>query len=118
MRHILHTRLPRKVGTQKERIASAGRGPVVSQTGAGEGPIRRSKFREEPAPTRWDRPIAARRWHLCRKLGVSEAKIYLCETKVAHVGASELRKLRSLEDENGRLTRLFADLTAEKHMLM
>lgn len=49
---------------------------------------------------------------------MSEAKIYLCETKVAHVGASELRKLRSLEDENGRLTRLFADLTAEKHMLM
>ena len=34
-----------------------------------------------------------------------------------HLGVSELRKLRSLEDENGRLKRLIADLTLDKHML-
>jgi putative transposase len=33
------------------------------------------------------------------------------------LGVSELRKLRSLEDENGRLKRLVADLTLDKHML-
>jgi len=30
---------------------------------------------------------------------------------------SELRRLRQLEDENGRLKRLVADLTLDKHML-
>ena len=34
-----------------------------------------------------------------------------------HLGVSELRKLRSLEDENGCLKRLITDLTLDKHML-
>jgi putative transposase len=39
------------------------------------------------------------------------------EKKNAHLGVSELRKLRSLEDENARLKRVVADLTLDKHML-
>jgi hypothetical protein len=35
----------------------------------------------------------------------------------AHLGVSELRRLRQLEDENARLKRLVADLTLDKHML-
>jgi putative transposase len=34
-----------------------------------------------------------------------------------HLGASELRRLRQLEDENARLKRLVADLTLDKHLL-
>jgi hypothetical protein len=37
--------------------------------------------------------------------------------KYAHLGVSELRRLRQLEDENARLKRLVADLTVDKHML-
>jgi putative transposase len=37
--------------------------------------------------------------------------------KIAHLGVSELRRLRHLEDENNRLKRLVADLTLDKHML-
>ena len=37
--------------------------------------------------------------------------------KYAHLGVSELRRLRSLEDENGRLKRLVADLSLDKHIL-
>ena len=33
------------------------------------------------------------------------------------LGVSELRRLRSLEDENGRLKRLVADLSLDKHIL-
>jgi len=54
---------------------------------------------------------------VCRQLGVSEATFYAWKKKYAHLGVSELRKLRSLEDENGRLKRLVADLTLDKHML-
>ena len=39
------------------------------------------------------------------------------EKKFAHLGVSQLRRLRQLEDENGRLKRLVADLTLDKHML-
>jgi len=34
----------------------------------------------------------------------------------AHLGVSELRRLRSLEGENGRLQRLVADLSLDKRI--
>jgi putative transposase len=37
--------------------------------------------------------------------------------KYAHLGISELRRLRQLEDENNRLKRLVAHLTLDKHIL-
>src|SRR6478672_10062035 len=43
---------------------------------------------------------------VCRQLGVSEATFYAWKKKYAHLGVSELRRLRQLEDENGRLKRL------------
>jgi putative transposase len=54
---------------------------------------------------------------MCRQLGVSEATFYTWKKKYAHLGVSELRRLRQLEDENARLKRLVADLTLDKHML-
>ena len=54
---------------------------------------------------------------VCRQLGVSEATFYAWKKKYAHLGVSELRRLRQLEAENGRLKRLVADLTLDKHML-
>ena len=54
---------------------------------------------------------------ICRQLGVSEATFYAWKKKYAHLGVSELRRLRHLEDENARLKRLVADLTLDKHML-
>jgi len=53
---------------------------------------------------------------VCRQLGVSDAT-YIWKKKYAHLGVSELRKLRSLEEENARLKRVVADLTLDKHML-
>lgn len=54
---------------------------------------------------------------VCRQLGVSEATFYVWKKKYAHLGMSEVRRLRQLEDENARLKRLVADLTLDKHML-
>jgi len=42
---------------------------------------------------------------------------YTWKKKYAHLGVSELRRLRQLEDENARLKRVVADLTLDKHML-
>ena len=54
---------------------------------------------------------------VCRQLGVSEATFYIWKKKYAHLGVSELRRLRLLEEENARLKQIVADLTLDKHML-
>ena len=54
---------------------------------------------------------------LCRQLGVSDATLYAWKKKYAHLGVSELRRLRQLEEENSRLKRLVADLSLDKHIL-
>ena len=54
---------------------------------------------------------------LCRQYGIAEQTFYAWKKKYAHLGVSELRKLRSLEEENARLKRVVADLTLDKHML-
>ena len=54
---------------------------------------------------------------LCRQLGVSDATFYAWKKKYAHLGVSELRRLRQLEEENSRLKRLVADRSLDKHML-
>ncbi len=46
---------------------------------------------------------------LCRKHGVSSPTFYKWKAKFGGMDVSEARKLRTLEDENGRLKRLLAD---------
>jgi putative transposase len=80
--------------------------------------MKRSKFSEEQVAyalrqAESGTPVG----DVCRQLGVSEATFYTWKKKYAHLGVSELRRLRQLEDENARLKRLVADLTLDKHML-
>ena len=80
--------------------------------------MKRSKFSEEQVAyalrqAESGTPVG----DVCRQLGVSEATFYAWKKKYAHLGVSELRRLRQLEDETNRLKRLVADLTLDKHML-
>jgi putative transposase len=54
---------------------------------------------------------------ICRKLGISEQTFYSWKRKYAGMGLSELRELRQLRDENGKLKKLVADLSLDRHML-
>ena len=54
---------------------------------------------------------------LCRQLGVSDATFYAWKKKYAHLGVSELRRLRQLEEENSRLKRLVDDHSLDTHLL-
>ncbi len=54
---------------------------------------------------------------ICRKLGGSEQTFYTWKRKYSGVGLSELRELRQLRDENGKLKKLVADLSLDRHML-
>ena len=46
---------------------------------------------------------------LCRKHGVSSPTFYKWKAKYGGLDVSEARRLKALEDENGRLKRMLAD---------
>ena len=80
--------------------------------------MKRSKFSEEQIvyairQAESDTPIG----DVCRQLDVAEQTFYAWKKKYAHLGVSELRRLRQVEEENARLKRLVADLSLDKHML-
>src|SRR5450755_648139 len=54
---------------------------------------------------------------VCRQLGISDATFYVWKKKYGSLGASEVRELRQLREENAKLKRLLADLTLDKHIL-
>ncbi len=46
---------------------------------------------------------------LCRKHGVSDASVYKWKARFGGMDVSEAKRLRALEDENGKLKRMLAD---------
>ncbi len=54
---------------------------------------------------------------ICRKHGISQQTFYLWKKKYAGLGLSELRELKQLREENGKLKRLVADLSLDRHVL-
>ena len=54
---------------------------------------------------------------ICREQGVSEATYYVWKKKYSGLGLEELRELRQLREENGKLKRLVADLSLDRYVL-
>jgi len=54
---------------------------------------------------------------VCRKAGISPATFYAWKKKYGGLMPSEMKRLRQLEEENGRLKRIVADLSLDKEML-
>jgi putative transposase len=54
---------------------------------------------------------------LCRKYGISDATYYNWKAKYAGMTASDVKRLRHLEEENRRLKHLVADLTLDNQAL-
>ena len=54
---------------------------------------------------------------LCRRHGISEPTFYNWKAKYAGMTVSEVRRLKELEAENGKLKRLLADAELDKAAL-
>ena len=54
---------------------------------------------------------------VCRKHGVSTATFYAWKAKYGGLDVSQARKLKVLEEENGRLKRLLADAMLDNAVL-
>jgi putative transposase len=54
---------------------------------------------------------------VCRKAGISQATYYNWKTKYGGLMPSEMKRLKQLEEENGKLKKLVADLALDKEML-
>lgn len=54
---------------------------------------------------------------LCREHGMSTASFYKWRAKYGGIDASMISQMKSLEDENRRLKRMFADLSMQADLL-
>ena len=54
---------------------------------------------------------------ICRKAGISQATYFNWKKKYAGLLPTEMKRLKQLEDESGRLNKIVADLTLDREML-
>jgi len=54
---------------------------------------------------------------VCREYGISDATYYNWKSKYGGMEASDIRRLKELEDENRRLKQMFANLSLEHNAL-
>lgn len=54
---------------------------------------------------------------VCREYGISDATYYNWKAKYGGMEASDIKRLKELEDENRRLKSMFADLSLEHRIL-
>lgn len=54
---------------------------------------------------------------ICREHGISRATFYNWKKRYGGMDASQLKRLKELEDENKRLKRMYADLSLDHQLL-
>ena len=54
---------------------------------------------------------------ICRRAGISQATYFNWKKKYDGLLPTEMKRLKQLEDENGKLRKLVADLSLDKEML-
>lgn len=54
---------------------------------------------------------------ICRKHGISNATYYVWKSKYGGMEASDVKRMRELEEENTKLKKMFAELSLENHAM-
>ncbi len=76
--------------------------------------MKRSRFTEEQIAAILKQGEAGMKTaELCRQNGISEATYYNWKAKYGGLAVSDVQRLKRLEEENGKLKRIVADLTLD-----
>lgn len=54
---------------------------------------------------------------ICREHGISQATFYKWQSKYSGLEVNELKRMRELEEENGRLKKMYADVSMDIYVL-
>jgi putative transposase len=71
--------------------------------------MKRLRFTEQIIGVLREQETGAKTADICGKHGVSSATFYKCKAKFGGLEVAEAKRLRALEDDNGRLKRMLAD---------
>jgi putative transposase len=72
--------------------------------------MKRKRFTEEQIiGILKEHDLGAKTADLCRKHGISEATFYNWKSKFGGMDVSEAKRLKQIQDENGKLKKLLAD---------
>ena len=80
--------------------------------------MRKSKFSESKIVTLLKEAEAGRKVSdICREHGVSSATFYQWRSKYGGMEASDIKKLKELQEENEKLKRMYADMALENQAI-
>ena len=79
--------------------------------------MKRSRFNEEQIIGILKEAVATSVKGVCAKHNISDATYYNWKRKYSGIDVDEARRLRALEEENGRLKRLVAELSIQNQIL-
>lgn len=79
--------------------------------------VRKQYTEEEIIAVLKEAEAGAKLGDLCRKYGMSDATYYNWKTKYAGLTISELKRLKTLEDENRRLKQIVAEQALDNRAL-
>lgn len=80
--------------------------------------MKKSRFTETPIVSLLKEADAGMKVEeLCRKHGISSASYYNWKKKYGGMDASEIKRLKELEEENAKLKRMYADMALENTAL-
>ena len=80
--------------------------------------MRKSRYSEHQivgALKRAEQGVAVK--DICRELGISAATFYQWRSKYGGLEASDLKRIKELEEENRRLKQMYADLSLDHRLL-
>jgi putative transposase len=80
--------------------------------------MRKSKFSESKIVSLLKEAEAGRKVSdICREHGVSSATFYQWRSKYGGMEASDIKKLKELQEENEKLKRMYADMALENQAI-
>ena len=80
--------------------------------------MKKSRFTETQIVSRLKEADAGMKVEeLCRKHGISSASYYNWKKKYGGMDASEIKRLKELEEENAKLKRMYADMALQNTAL-